>query len=311
MKGRLQLYRFGTISALILAFVGCAYPQAIENSAVVNWQNYRDKESKVVFSMPKMPILITEADGCLSQTTKIYGSYAKGTAYVVRITKKLSGTWFCQEKKEFGRESFENRAAELKQGKSGFREDENRKSGPDEINLIAPDKIIRLVFDSRNDRWFELEAVNADAGKPVVDKFLASLSTDKKARGVEIGEGSPVTLGDFTETESVAVSPPVNKTAPELKTANDETMVPLKIVLKSRANYTDAARTSKVQGRVQLRVTFAANGGITDVSVISGLAEGLTEQAIAAARKILFIPPSRNGIKYSVTKPVEYSFTIY
>lgn len=85
----------------------------------------------------------------------------------------------------------------------------------------------------------------------------------------------------------------------------------VKILSKPRANYTDAARQNQVQGKVVLRVTFSANGSIGAISVISGLGNGLTEQAIAAARGIRFEPAKRGGVAYSVTKPVEYTFTIY
>lgn len=85
----------------------------------------------------------------------------------------------------------------------------------------------------------------------------------------------------------------------------------VKILSKPRANYTDAARQNQVQGKVVLRVTFAANGSISNIAVISGLGNGLTEQAIAAARGIRFEPAKRGGVAYSVTKPVEYTFTIY
>jgi TonB family protein len=85
----------------------------------------------------------------------------------------------------------------------------------------------------------------------------------------------------------------------------------VKILSKPRANYTDAARQNQVQGKVVLRVTFSANGSIGNISVISGLGNGLTEQAIAAARGIRFEPAKRGGVPYSVTKPVEYTFTIY
>jgi len=83
------------------------------------------------------------------------------------------------------------------------------------------------------------------------------------------------------------------------------------IISKPRANYTDAARQNQVQGKVVLRVTFSANGSIGQISVISGLGNGLTEQAIAAARSIRFEPAKKAGVPVSVTKPVEYSFTIY
>ena len=85
----------------------------------------------------------------------------------------------------------------------------------------------------------------------------------------------------------------------------------VKILSKPRANYTDAARTNAVQGKVVLRVTFSANGTIGAISVINGLPDGLTETAKEAAKGIKFKPAKRGGVPYSVTKPVEYTFTIY
>lgn len=85
----------------------------------------------------------------------------------------------------------------------------------------------------------------------------------------------------------------------------------LSIFSKPRANYTEKARANNIQGNVILRVTFLANGEIGAIFPIKELPDGLTEQAIAAARKIKFEPAKRDGKPVTVTKPVEYSFTIY
>jgi periplasmic protein TonB len=85
----------------------------------------------------------------------------------------------------------------------------------------------------------------------------------------------------------------------------------LKIISKPRPGYTDAARQANIQGVVILRVTFNANGSIGSISPVKGLPSGLTEQAIAAARRISFEPAKVNGIGQSVTKQIEYTFSIY
>jgi TonB family protein len=87
--------------------------------------------------------------------------------------------------------------------------------------------------------------------------------------------------------------------------------VGVKIVSKPRPGYTDAARVNNIQGTVILKVTFLANGSIGGVSVVKGLPNGLTEQAIAAAKGIRFEPAQRAGRPYAVNKNVEYSFTIF
>ncbi|MFN2501879.1 MAG: energy transducer TonB [Pyrinomonadaceae bacterium] len=85
----------------------------------------------------------------------------------------------------------------------------------------------------------------------------------------------------------------------------------LKIVSKPRPGYTDAARQNNIQGTVILRVTFLGSGQIGSISPVKGLPNGLTEQAIAAARRISFEPAKRDGVGQSVTKQIEYSFSIY
>ena len=98
------------------------------------------------------------------------------------------------------------------------------------------------------------------------------------------------------------------QTLPKIRNSNTDN---LKIISKPKANYTDAARQNTVQGNVVLRVQFLANGQIGNISVVSGLPNGLTENAVAAAKGIRFEPAKKNGVPYSVTKTVSYNFTIY
>lgn len=86
---------------------------------------------------------------------------------------------------------------------------------------------------------------------------------------------------------------------------------PLKILSKPRAEYSDMARQHNVQGAVKLRVTFLSSGEIGDITAVSELPDGLTERAIAAAKRIKFEPAQRAGRPVTVTKVVEYSFSIY
>lgn len=86
---------------------------------------------------------------------------------------------------------------------------------------------------------------------------------------------------------------------------------PFRIISKPKATYTDAARVNQVQGTVTLRVTLNANGSVGAITPVSGLGYGLTEQAIAAARRIQFEPQKENGVAKTVVKTIQYSFTIY
>jgi protein TonB len=118
-------------------------------------------------------------------------------------------------------------------------------------------------------------------------------------RGNGIGDGT----GDGTGRSSPPPPPkPVTPSGPS---------VGLQILSKPRPGYTDSARTNNVQGTVMLRVTFLSNGRIGGVAPVKGLPHGLTQMAIAAARQIQFKPKLVNGQAVSVTKRIQYNFTIY
>jgi TonB family protein len=91
----------------------------------------------------------------------------------------------------------------------------------------------------------------------------------------------------------------------------DEKAIETRILSKPSASYTDAARKNGTEGAVRLRVVFLASGEIGKITAVTVLPDGLTEQAIAAARQIKFTPAMRNGAPRTVVKLVEYSFSTY
>lgn len=117
------------------------------------------------------------------------------------------------------------------------------------------------------------------------------------------GNGVGVGVGDGVEGGGAPAPQPKPKPAPVTQAVS--------ILSKPRPSYTDAARQNQVTGVVRLRVTFLASGQIGSVSPVSGLSYGLTEQAIAAAKQIKFEPAKANGVAQTVTKQIEYSFSIY
>jgi TonB family protein len=107
----------------------------------------------------------------------------------------------------------------------------------------------------------------------------------------------------------------VNETSKQTEKPQKLTKTPidqnLTITSKPRAVHTEIAKANKIEGTVRLKVTFKKDGSIGKIKVISGLADGLTEQAVEAAKKIKFTPATKKGKSVTVTKTVEYTFTIY
>jgi hypothetical protein len=50
---------------------------------------------------------------------------------------------------------------------------------------------------------------------------------------------------------------------------------------------------------------------VTNISVVRGLPDGLSERAIGAAREIKFSPATKDGRAVSVSMQLEYNFNLY
>ena len=83
------------------------------------------------------------------------------------------------------------------------------------------------------------------------------------------------------------------------------------IIDTPRAPYTFQARENEVQGVVSLQVELKANGTIGEVTPLSTLPHGLTEQAISSARRLRFRPKTIDGVPVDVTVTVSYRFSLY
>ncbi len=86
---------------------------------------------------------------------------------------------------------------------------------------------------------------------------------------------------------------------------------PLNILEKPKPQLTEVQRNENinVQGMVNLRVEFLAIGKIGNISPVSTLPFGLTENAIEAAKKIKFEPEIKNGVAVTIFRVVQYSFS--
>ena len=80
---------------------------------------------------------------------------------------------------------------------------------------------------------------------------------------------------------------------------------------KPEPHYTFEARRNNLTGTVRLRMVLAADGTVRQIVPLATLPDGLTEQAIAAARDIEFTPASKDGRAVSQYVTVEYNFNIY
>jgi TonB family protein len=74
--------------------------------------------------------------------------------------------------------------------------------------------------------------------------------------------------------------------------------------------YTEEARKNKVQGRVSMQAEFRSDGKIGEVKVVSGLKDGLDEQAIKVTRETLFLPGVKDGMFVTIWIPLSVEFNL-
>jgi TonB family protein len=84
-----------------------------------------------------------------------------------------------------------------------------------------------------------------------------------------------------------------------------------RILEKPEPTYTEEARKNQITGTVVLKVVFAASGQVTNIHMVSGLPDGLNERAIAAAKRIRFVPAMKDGRPVSMYFQLEYNFNLY
>lgn len=85
--------------------------------------------------------------------------------------------------------------------------------------------------------------------------------------------------------------------------------VRLKITEQPRPELPQKHGTLDIQGTVVLRVQFLEFGEIGEVTAIKDLPAGLTQNAIAAARRIKFEPETKDGKAVTVYREVQYTYS--
>jgi TonB family protein len=84
-----------------------------------------------------------------------------------------------------------------------------------------------------------------------------------------------------------------------------------RVLEKPEPTYTEAARKNQITGMVVLRAVFSSSGQVTNIHAVSGLPDGLTERAIAAAKSIRFVPATKDGHPVSMWMELQYNFNLY
>jgi len=137
-------------------------------------------------------------------------------------------------------------------------------------------------------------------------KYVALSGKLSKSKQIEWNDRLQ-SLRDFVE-----VSDPKNSAHGERQILSPkEVTTRARIISKPEPQYTEEARRNQDTGTIVLRAIFAADGKVRAIRPLTQLPHGLTQMAIDAARRIKFIPATKDGRPVSMYIQLEYNFNIF
>ena len=151
-------------------------------------------------------------------------------------------------------------------------------------------------FFATNRRLYHFSVGGATSDDPRVKYFLESIVLGKKQDGFIVTDGPGI---------------PYNQDTGETPVSGKDVDQKARLAQKPEPVYTEAARQNQVVGTVVLKVVFTSSGNVSDIRIVSGLPFGLTENAVAAAKKIKFYPAMKDGKRVSMWMQLEYNFNLY
>jgi TonB family protein len=192
---------------------------------------------------------------------------------------------------------------------------------------------------------YALRVVGADESHPCAQNFLKSFSLSKTPRGRQIADEPAPTGKELSAASTQMIGPgkpspsaaaPQPSPSPQLKpesgastgsggaTAPPTAPVDYDGVFKQREvtrkavvvtrpepPYTEEARKHEITGTVRVRMILTSGGTVNGVTALSRLPDGLTENALRAARHVKFIPAEKDGRRVSQYATIDYNFNLY
>jgi len=154
----------------------------------------------------------------------------------------------------------------------------------------------KVQFFGTRLRLYSFKVLGAGADDPRAQRFFSSITFGEKQQGIAVSEG-PGT--------------PYHADIADTPLTGKEVEKRVRLGMKPEPMYTEEARRNQVTGTVILKVVFSSGGNVTNIRTVAGLPFGLTENAIAAAKKIKFFPAMKDGHNVSMWMQLEYNFNLY
>jgi TonB family protein len=260
-------------------------------SGSTSWHTYKVDGEDFSVDLPVTPAMSTQSmhvDRSRSRRERTIAAYADGVVYAI-YTYEQKGMTLDAVIGRFSKAQLSEPVTVngFTGGKMRF-DDDNR--------------TVVIEFFATNKNIYVFQAVGSHVVNPIagMTRFLSSIKFGKSPVGDSIVDGPggpPASPAGVMDASSI------------LRSAQTTTRA--YVVSKPEPSYTEAARMNQVTGTIVLRVVFSAAGAVENINAMKSLPDGLTENAIAAARQIRFIPAVKDGHFVSVWMQLEYNFNLY
>lgn len=248
-----------------------------------SWQLYTVPGNNFSVALPTLPAMTDYPPTDTSRGHIMLGAYADGAIYAIEV--------------------FENKRQN--QSLADFIADQTTQTDAATQKQISVNGVAGREYSSELSKslffgtrlWLYSFRVMGMAGDdPRAQRFFSSISFGEKPAGIAVSEGPG------TPYHAETADAPLTGKEVERK---------VRLGMKPEPMYTEEARRNQVTGTVILKVVFSSSGNVTNIRTVTGLPFGLTESAIAAAKKIKFFPAMKDGHYVSMWIQLEYNFNLY
>jgi TonB family protein len=287
--------KLAQLIGLLLLAAGVQAAQTSKTPDPASWKRYTVKNEEFSVTLPTLPAMVTN---------KEFSAQLKKERRHRLISTTVDGVTYSIESYENPnhQQSLQQLIAEsvayYGSKENGGRSLTNKGFPGREYLYPKDDKLGTEQFFETEERLYRFATHGAGPEHPGVKQFFSSINLGKKQQGIQITDGSGEPLETTTDSkEKVFTGGEVDK----------------KVKLKTYPypDYTDEAKSGQTRGTVVLRVVFTSDGRVTNIQVVQGLPNGLTEKAVEAAKKIKFIPATKDGRFVSMYMQLEYHFNLY
>ncbi len=272
----------------------------VDSTAPIVWERYKVRYRKISFLLPKLPTVHETPSICGELKSVTYIAYAKGAIYEVTV----AGPRRSATQVNCGGNIISYSPRKLDARLDEFRKQDKYKEEPAQVGTtkairFKSKRLTRWFFpdESTPAKWIEIAVSQYPYDKVDVDRVPESLQFTA-AEGKEIGEGSPVTLGDEGVEDSAAAN----------SMFLGATTSPLTLYWRELNFISERIPKGGEGASVLLEIAFLANGSVGKIVPNKQLPYGLTDVAIAQARKISFLPKRRNFLFINDVQTLRYTF---